>query len=166
MKRRLLILFLVVQLAEGHFDATECDKTKKCIFSPAGCQQEKSKCQHMLSYSADEDGWVDLMISSTNNEPNDNYIALGFSEDDEMGNEPVTQCVFPKDGKPTAHFSFNVGKSNNPVTDPSDVEAEKKNLKLLHAHKGDDGMYCHLRQRSNTVSEEELINDFFLETSL
>ncbi|KAK6048488.1 hypothetical protein COOONC_14007, partial [Cooperia oncophora] len=103
----------------------------------------------MFSYNAKDDGWVDMEIfSNTSEKPANNYIAVGFSEDEEMGSDWVTQCVFPKEGKPTAHFSYNVGKSNTPVSDPMDMKAEEENLKLVHAHKGDDGLYCHIRQKS------------------
>ncbi|EPB76408.1 hypothetical protein ANCCEY_04518 [Ancylostoma ceylanicum] len=75
-------------------------------------------------------------------------MAVAFSEDDSMGDDFVTQCVFPAGGEPTAHFSLNVGKSNVPPNEEADKAAEEQNLKLVHAHKGEDGMYCHFRQKS------------------
>ncbi|VDM82614.1 unnamed protein product [Strongylus vulgaris] len=75
-------------------------------------------------------------------------MAVGFSNDDSMGSDAVTQCTFPPGAQPSVHFSYNVGKSNVVPLSEADQAAEKQNLKLIHAHKGDDGMYCHFRQRS------------------
>ncbi|KAK5973736.1 Ferric-chelate reductase 1 [Trichostrongylus colubriformis] len=151
MKRRLLFLCLLIQLAASLFDPSKCGTAKECIFSPVGCQ-EKGECHYMLSYNASEDGWVDMEIFTSIDKPTDNYVAVGFSDDEEMGSDSVTICVFPSKGKPSAHLGYNVGKSNIPATESSDLVAEEDNLKLIHAHKGEDGMYCNVKQKSIVVS--------------
>ncbi|KAK6728731.1 hypothetical protein RB195_006026 [Necator americanus] len=149
MNLSVLVLFLVFPLVNGHFDNSTCGKQKKCIFVPPGCEN-RNDCRQLFSYSASEDGWVDMEMFSTNDVHSNNYVAVGFSEDDHMGDDPVTGCVFPDGGEPTVHFSYNVGKSNSPPESNDDKAAEEKNLKLVHAHKGEDGMYCHFRQKSTT----------------
>ncbi|KIH47342.1 hypothetical protein ANCDUO_22600, partial [Ancylostoma duodenale] len=141
------------KLVAGHFEQSTCDKQKKCIFSPVVCEK-RNDCNLIFSYSPHEDGWVDMEMFSTNDVPSNSYMAVGFSEDDSMGDDAVTQCVFLAGGEPTAHFSFNVGKSNVPPSDEIDKAAEEENLKLVHAHKGEDGMYCHWRQK-NTNGESK-----------
>ncbi|VDK59335.1 unnamed protein product [Cylicostephanus goldi] len=75
-------------------------------------------------------------------------MAVAFSSDDSMGSDAVTQCTFPPGKEPSAHFSYNVGKANVVPAADADRIAEEQHLKLIHAHKGDDGMYCHFRQKS------------------
>ncbi|KAK6018149.1 hypothetical protein OSTOST_16278, partial [Ostertagia ostertagi] len=82
MKRRLLIICLLVQLVAGHFESSDCGTAKKCLFAPAGCE-ENGGCHHMFSYNASEDGWIDMEIFSSNDKPTNNYVAIGFSDDDE-----------------------------------------------------------------------------------
>ncbi|VDL61797.1 unnamed protein product [Nippostrongylus brasiliensis] len=118
--RVLFLLFLILQLVAGHFDREACGKDKHCIFAPTGCE-ERNDCSQMFSYNLADDGWVDMEMFFTNGKPTDAYIAVGFSDDQEMGREPVTQCVFPSGGKPTVAFSYNVGKSNAPPTKEDDL---------------------------------------------
>ncbi|KAE9417995.1 hypothetical protein Angca_000013, partial [Angiostrongylus cantonensis] len=117
-----------------------------------GCL-DRGDCTQMFTYSANEDGWVDMEMASSNDFPSYNYMAVGFSNDDKMGDEPVTQCVFPNTGKAGAYFSYNVDKNNEDPTAAVDLTAEKENLKLIHAHRGEDGMYCHFRQMSSKESK-------------
>ncbi|VDM52244.1 unnamed protein product [Angiostrongylus costaricensis] len=107
----------------------------------------------MFTYSASEDGWVEMEMASSNDFPSFNYMAVGFSNDDKMGDEPVTQCVFPNTGKAGAYFSYNVDKNNEDPTAAVDLTAENENLKLIYAHRGEDGMYCHFRQMSSKESK-------------
>ncbi|KJH47837.1 DOMON domain protein [Dictyocaulus viviparus] len=134
----LFIYFLHLQLVCGHFDQSTCGTTKKCIFVPAGCEKQ-GDCKQMFSYNATDDGWVNMEMTSSNDFPQYNYMAVGFSEDENMGDDPVTQCVFTNEGNANVYFSYNVGKSNT---------AENESLEMIHGHKGDDGMYCHFRQMS------------------
>uniref|UniRef100_A0A158PAW0 Cytochrome b561 domain-containing protein n=1 Tax=Angiostrongylus cantonensis TaxID=6313 RepID=A0A158PAW0_ANGCA len=97
--------------------------------------------------------WIPRDVKLSNDFPSYNYMAVGFSNDDKMGDEPVTQCVFPNTGKAGAYFSYNVDKNNEDPTAAVDLTAEKENLKLIHAHRGEDGMYCHFRQMSSKESK-------------
>ncbi|CAJ0592751.1 unnamed protein product [Cylicocyclus nassatus] len=75
------------------------------------------------------------------------YMAIGFSDDNSMGNDAVTQCNFYPNSQPSAHFSYNVGKSNQPLSESEQQVDERGNLILALAQKGESGMYCSFRQR-------------------
>ncbi|KAJ1367275.1 hypothetical protein KIN20_028154 [Parelaphostrongylus tenuis] len=152
MRLRFPVFFSLIQLVNGHLDMSTCGKTKQCIFAPNGCLNQ-GECTQIFTYSAKEDGWVDMEMVSSNDFPSNNYLAVGFSEDDQMGEEPVTQCIFPHAGKAGVYFSYNIGKSNEDPTTTEDLAAQKENLKLIHAHKDEEGMYCHFKQMSSNNSK-------------
>ncbi|CAI4225253.1 unnamed protein product [Auanema sp. JU1783] len=146
--RLLIPLFSIFAAGYSHFEDANCSKTKECIFVPPGCEKSNS-CVMKFSYKAVGDDTTEMELFSSNNDPTNNYVAVGFSKDASMGNDHVTQCVFPDNGQPEAHLSFNFGKSNSPPTEPADLDFETNSLKVIHAHKMDGGFYCHISQKSS-----------------
>ncbi|CAJ0962757.1 unnamed protein product, partial [Mesorhabditis belari] len=146
-----LIWTLLLPSILAHFDASKCGSQKKCIYVPSGCEKN-NVCKNIFSYKTLDDEFVEIELYSTEYTAGTNYVAVGFSKDDLMGDDPVTQCVFPDGGGPEAHASYNFGKSNQPVQDPEEKEAEKTQIQLQHAHKDDNSIYCQIHQKISSGS--------------
>ncbi|CAD6186470.1 unnamed protein product [Caenorhabditis auriculariae] len=147
MSRSVVLGLTLVALVSAHFNSSECGFKKQCIFVPHGCQ-DTNNCRQMFSYAPRENGWTEMEMHSTLDSPNNNYLAIGFSSDDLMGDDPVTHCAFPDGAAPEAHVTYNFGKSNAAPTETEDLDLEKVDLELVHAHKDEKGMYCQIRQKS------------------
>uniref|UniRef100_A0A1I7W8T6 TLDc domain-containing protein n=1 Tax=Heterorhabditis bacteriophora TaxID=37862 RepID=A0A1I7W8T6_HETBA len=136
------------QVTTSHLDTTTCGTQKQCIFVPTGCQVIFVNVR--LPYK------IVSFPFSTNNSPGNNYLAVGFSQDDLMvykichlGDDYVTHCAFPETGQPEVHVTRNFGKSNSPPSEEKEMEVEKEYLHMVHAHKEEHDMYCHFRQNSS-----------------
>uniref|UniRef100_A0A0M3HNI0 Cytochrome b561 domain-containing protein n=1 Tax=Ascaris lumbricoides TaxID=6252 RepID=A0A0M3HNI0_ASCLU len=109
----------------AQFDASECG-TKKgrffqgCLFIPVSCQHHNI-CRQIFSFAPENDGWVTMEIFNVVSDPSSNYIAVGFSKDDLMGEEPVTHCAFNDANIAEVHLSYNDGKSNTPLNKTEQV---------------------------------------------
>lgn len=96
-----------------------------------------------------------MELYTKRNSPDVRYIAAGFSEDSQMGDDAVTYCVLNADGQVEAHLSVNppADKTNIPV--PPD--SEQGTLELLEGTANDEGIYCKVRQHSNPSAQKNLV---------
>ncbi|GMT20528.1 hypothetical protein PFISCL1PPCAC_11825, partial [Pristionchus fissidentatus] len=150
-----IIIFLLLISTSASIDNTTCGETKDCLFSPPGCTP--STCAYFLSLTS-EDEWTIFEVSTTNVSRKTNYLAVGMSDDDAMGEEPVTFCFFPESGAPSVNVGYNNGKSNT-VADDSLKPLLTKNVELLHAEKTDNTLICSFRQRIQPSEEHEMLPD-------
>ncbi|CAJ0584176.1 unnamed protein product, partial [Mesorhabditis spiculigera] len=144
--RWLILLLSLGSKLHAHFDASQCGNHKTCIYVPAGCEKN-NVCKNIFSYAPVADDYVDMEMYSTDYTAGTNYLAVGFSKDDLMGDDAVTQCVFDENGKAEAHVSYNFGKSNQPPQEPEEKTAESSQVELVHAEKDDNSLYCRIRQK-------------------
>uniref|UniRef100_A0A915B434 Ferric-chelate reductase 1 n=1 Tax=Parascaris univalens TaxID=6257 RepID=A0A915B434_PARUN len=129
----------------AQFDASECGTKKGCLFNPVSCQHHNI-CREIFSFAPENDAWVTMEIFSVVSDPSSNYIAVGFSKDDLMGEEPVTHCAFNDADIAEVHLSYNDGKSNTPLNKTEQVK-EEKNVELIEASRNNGKIYCKFRQR-------------------
>ena len=68
------------------FNIDECSTTKECVAFPAECLKQKpTKCEYLLSYAPSENNSDAVAIElATKRIGNNMYIAVGFSNDQEM----------------------------------------------------------------------------------
>ncbi|CAL1277355.1 unnamed protein product [Larinioides sclopetarius] len=87
-----------------------CSISKGCFGIPSGCIS-KEDCEVMVSYAKSKDGIFFQMHGILED---NNYIAMGISGDNKMGDDSVTECI-RRQSRIIAHRSYNVGsqKSNN-----------------------------------------------------
>ncbi|VDD88299.1 unnamed protein product [Enterobius vermicularis] len=155
------ILFLVILslsvVADAVFNTNTCDLEKFCLSMPLNCQAQNI-CRQIFSYAPGIDGWVTIEAYDKSSDPMTNVLAVAFSDDEIMGDEPVTHCSFGE--KPQIHFSYNSGKDNVQLFHEN-TEFEKNNLILLNATRDNGYLYCKFRQRIHPVG----VNDFNFDLS-
>ncbi|XP_070562707.1 ferric-chelate reductase 1-like isoform X2 [Ptychodera flava] len=86
-----------------------CGTTKGCYQDPAGCS-DRSDCNVLITWQEDGDNIIFQLLGKMEVTGNE-YVAIGFSNDQSMGDDDVWGCV--NNGGPIvlAH-SYNTGKSN------------------------------------------------------
>lgn len=147
----ILFIFSSIVTITAQFDSSTCGSQKKCFFIPPSCEQ-KGNCRQILSYFPNDDDWVTFELFDKPADKMVNIVAVGFSEDGLMGNEPVTHCSF--DDNPAAHLSYNDGKVNIQLPNNKE-EFEANNLELLNATRGNEYLYCRFRQRIHPVEAND-----------
>ncbi|VDM37272.1 unnamed protein product [Toxocara canis] len=145
MALRSIVLLILSRLSLAQFDASECGIKKGCLFIPISCQHHNI-CRDIFSFAPASDGWVTMEIFNTASDPSSNYVAIGFSKDNLMGEEPVTHCGFNEGNIGEVHLSYNDGKSNVPLKENEQAK-EEKTIELIEARREDGKMYCKFRQR-------------------
>ncbi|KAF8360140.1 hypothetical protein PRIPAC_98123 [Pristionchus pacificus] len=156
-----IVFFLFLPIISS-FDTTMCGIRKDCVFSPPGCLLQQ--CAYFISFaSADE--WTTFEMATTNISRGTNYLAVGLSEDELMGEDPVTYCYFPEGGTPILNVGFNSGKSNK-VADESMKPLILNNFMLLHSEHKENNIFCSFRQRIKPRIKHEMIahlnNNYFI----
>jgi hypothetical protein len=95
-----------------------CDGVKGCLGLPGGsCIQERS-CSALLTF-AQRNQFFELELWATNS-PVNSFVAVGFSDDNKMGDDSVTECT-------VVNGRVNVYMSRN--------DASKSNLRLENVFK-------------------------------
>lgn len=138
----ILLTFLDLTLAQFNF--TECGVSKSCVYSPPSCQVTR-ECRKVVSYTPPEDGWTTIELFYNETNPDTNYAAIGFSEDNTMGNDAVSHCGFSDDGNIGVFLSYNPEKSNDPV-ELNRQDDFSEYIELLQASHGNTHIYCKFRQ--------------------
>lgn len=81
---RILLLTLFIYNINCDFNRAVCDKTKHCLSVPANCHDHPNEeCDYIIAYSPinnDEEVEIELY----GKRPGSEYVALGFSDDDQM----------------------------------------------------------------------------------
>ncbi|KRY75865.1 putative ferric-chelate reductase 1 -like protein, partial [Trichinella pseudospiralis] len=93
----------------------ECGIKKGCIFHPDGCRLPK--CLLALTYNFTGEV-IEYEISSFLKENMSNrYIAIGFSDDQEMGNDSVIYCQASKTMDPEIGLGYTTTKNFKIIED-------------------------------------------------
>uniref|UniRef100_A0AC35GJ25 DOMON domain-containing protein n=1 Tax=Panagrolaimus sp. PS1159 TaxID=55785 RepID=A0AC35GJ25_9BILA len=115
----------LAQMSNSNFDATQCGTQKRCINIPNNCQSG-GNCQYQISYAPSRDGKSMIIeLYGRRDSPSMQYVAIGFSTDTQMGNEPVAACIVTPNGQAQLSYSFNQeGRRNVPLgpINPSDSQ--------------------------------------------
>ncbi|KAI1699597.1 putative ferric-chelate reductase 1 [Ditylenchus destructor] len=162
MRRAILLAYVFLyylQTTHAAFDATECSVTKNCVQHPNGCVKgnDIAGCEYLFSYVPDPENGTHLLVELyTKRSPAVAYIAVGYSMDEEMGQDSVTHCAISGGSNIEAHLSMNVGKSNQ--KDGAE-DAERETLELLASEAADSHIYCKLRQKSTPNSNNLMMPD-------
>ncbi|KAE9549450.1 hypothetical protein FO519_007344 [Halicephalobus sp. NKZ332] len=151
-KREIFLLFGFFSIVfTAGFDSTTCGKTKSCVSVPSKCYEVSiDSCDFILGHVPGPDGkTVEVEIHGKRNGgigPVE-YVAAGFSEDERMGNEPVSACVMSDDGPPKMKLSYNPGTWNEPIP------FTEENVKLLDSAATDEYIYCKFLQAKDPANE-------------
>ncbi|XP_043941545.1 putative ferric-chelate reductase 1 isoform X2 [Protopterus annectens] len=94
-----------------------CSTTKFCFTSPSGCDPlSDSSCYFMSSAAVDTDG-LRIEISG----PSTGYMAVGFSDDQKMGNDDIYICLY-QNGNIIVQHAYSTGRSDPTVLTLSNVD--------------------------------------------
>jgi len=161
-----LLFSFLLKTTFAQFDLTACGVTKGCFLMPNGCSPITA-CTAAVSYRKIDDVWVELELTgNANSTLNNNYVALGFSQDQNMPNTPVTECSSMSGAAPSGKLSYNGDSHNN--TRILDVSQGDMNT-ILTTSSGTEAngrIYCLLRQMiAPPISSVKIVNlnqTFFL----
>ncbi|KAI6182130.1 Cytochrome b561 domain-containing protein [Aphelenchoides bicaudatus] len=150
-----VVLIGLHQLAQAVdlFNLDECDKDKLC---------EKRKgndvdYDSLIGIKPLDNGQVEFELWSPKKFSDDSdvhYLAIGFSDDDKMGEDSVTYCYNLADGSNGIGSGKTVGKSFQPEPEHGDF-VELEELKV-----NDGNFYCKFTQKVNQGSTDILKPDF------
>ncbi|CAI2335757.1 unnamed protein product [Caenorhabditis sp. 36 PRJEB53466] len=108
-----LLSFVAVQLTSSQlFDASECRVSKGCHIP------EPSQSNGMgVAWNLLDDETLELELFVNADQENGRYVAVGFSDDEHMGNEPVIECSAIGNQPASMKFSFDktTGKGNHRI---------------------------------------------------
>uniref|UniRef100_A0A914W8R8 Ferric-chelate reductase 1 n=2 Tax=Plectus sambesii TaxID=2011161 RepID=A0A914W8R8_9BILA len=140
-----VIVIVTIVTAQNQLDRTTCyqEDGKGCFFFPEGCDP-LTNCSKAVSWKV-VDGYLNMELTGVPavTDGSLNFIAVGFSSDRSMGDEPVSDCTFGPQG-PAVHLSYNPSKSNTRITD---YAALADDLILTTANANNGRVYCAFRQR-------------------
>ncbi|CAD5212859.1 unnamed protein product [Bursaphelenchus okinawaensis] len=127
------------------FNRNDCEKTKGCLFHPPKCKLYNN-CYYAFSYVTDSNRLYMEIYGNLNYVQADYgaYVAVGFSTDELMGMDTVTECSSFQ-GRPfQGRLSSNPGKSNRRVT--VDEISHDIMLQTISSHYSNKTLYCLLSQ--------------------
>ncbi|NP_001360458.1 DOMON domain-containing protein [Caenorhabditis elegans] len=112
MKLQFLLVFALIQPSYQQFDASQCQISKGCHIPESTQSNGMGVAWSLLD---DETLLLELFVNS--DEEKGRYVAVGFSNDEHMGNEPVIECSAIGNQKPSMKFSFDKtnGKGNERI---------------------------------------------------
>ncbi|KAI6217193.1 Ferric-chelate reductase 1 [Aphelenchoides besseyi] len=127
------------------FRTQGCGETKGCLFKPQNCIPYID-CSYAFSYVRDSSHLFMELFAALPLHQGDKggFVAVGFSKDDLMGSDTVTDCS-SLSGRPfVGRLSFNPGKSNRRV--PINEDVHNSMLQTLISHYVNGTLYCKLAQ--------------------
>ncbi|CAI5449334.1 unnamed protein product [Caenorhabditis angaria] len=132
-------------------NSTGCGTTKICLFKPRGCNPNMDCTTGVILEVVGENQMKVQMVAATIVPPvQQQYVAIAFSDDQQMGNDSVTECVISNMGEfvgyePEVYLSYNKGKSNDRVFLNDDEHQEM--FKDLAGEVIDSRMVCEFTQQ-------------------
>nr|XP_046155407.1 putative ferric-chelate reductase 1 [Oncorhynchus gorbuscha] len=107
--------------------STGCDSTKVCFSQPLNCDPGVSPdCYFLSAMTSLGDTAIQLEMTG----PSDGYIAIGFSDDQRMGNDDIYICGRDSGGLIQLQHAFSTGKKTPeilPLGNVSDVKSSVNN---------------------------------------
>ncbi|KRZ60090.1 DOMON domain-containing protein FRRS1L [Trichinella nativa] len=120
----------------------ECGIKKGCIFHPDGCKPPKCLLAFTYNFTGEV---IEYEISSFLKENLSNrYIAIGFSDDQEMGNDSVIYCQASRNMDPEIGLGYTTTKAFKKI---EDVITVKKMLQNLETEIINGTMTCRFLQK-------------------
>ncbi|XP_044172751.1 DOMON domain-containing protein FRRS1L-like [Acropora millepora] len=83
------------------FNTNGCGTSKGCFRSPETCTTSEN-CDFLITYAAMNSGTVEFELSG-----NENWIAVGFSDNQEMAETDILMCVSDESEKQDGHYYAN-----------------------------------------------------------
>ncbi|ETN86770.1 hypothetical protein NECAME_16142, partial [Necator americanus] len=117
----ILTISLMVTNSEVLMNREGCGTTKACLFKPSGCDPNLDCTIGLIFFVVGPNKLrVEMVATSLIPAVQQQYIAIAFSHDPQMGEDFVTECVMSDMGQfagwePEIFVSFNHGKSNDRV---------------------------------------------------
>nr|XP_055037976.1 putative ferric-chelate reductase 1 isoform X4 [Misgurnus anguillicaudatus] len=84
-----------------------CGKSKVCFSQPNNCDPTTNTACHFVSVQSSSQSEMQVQIVG----PGSGYVAIGFSDDQSMGNDDIYICGKDKDGVPQVQRAFSTGRS-------------------------------------------------------
>uniref|UniRef100_A0A8C8D697 Ferric-chelate reductase 1 n=1 Tax=Oncorhynchus tshawytscha TaxID=74940 RepID=A0A8C8D697_ONCTS len=107
--------------------STGCDSTKVCFSQPLNCDPGVSPdCYFLSAMTSLGDTAIQLEMTG----PSDGYIAIGFSDDQRMGNDDIYICGRDSGGLIQLQHAFSTGRKTPeilPLGNVSDVKSSVNN---------------------------------------
>uniref|UniRef100_A0A5S6Q7F7 Cytochrome b561 domain-containing protein n=1 Tax=Trichuris muris TaxID=70415 RepID=A0A5S6Q7F7_TRIMR len=148
-----ILLLVLAPLVSGCLKH-DCGRTKGCMFNPTNC--ELSKCQMIFTYEPKSE-FVDFDVSylfGSAEMAKNRYIAVGFSETQDMDGTSTVQCIFPSDDQPSVGLGYTVGHKFMTIEDPAVIN---RNVVLLNASSIDGTVGCSFSRRIVPTEHEDKI---------
>uniref|UniRef100_A0A914PKP0 DOMON domain-containing protein n=1 Tax=Panagrolaimus davidi TaxID=227884 RepID=A0A914PKP0_9BILA len=148
------IVSALAQMSSNNFDASKCGTQKRCINIPNNCQSG-GNCQYQISYAPAADGKSMIIeLYGRRDSPSMQYVAIGFSTDTQMGNEPVAACIVTPNGQAQLSYSFNQeGRRNVPLGPINPTDSQ-----LLSSSVTPNSIYCKFSQSIIPTTNQALPN--------
>ncbi|KAG2461534.1 FRRS1 reductase, partial [Polypterus senegalus] len=83
-----------------------CGVTKTCFSIPANCDPSTSSSCYFMSSAATQDGIQFEIYGQT-----DGYVAVGFSDDQQMGSDDIYSCALNNNGGVNVQHVYSIGQS-------------------------------------------------------
>ncbi|KAF6718256.1 putative ferric-chelate reductase 1 [Oryzias melastigma] len=109
-----------------NISSSGCGSSKICLSQPSGCDPAVSSSCFFMSATALSPGTVSYEMSG----PSSGYIAFGFSDDQQMGNDDIYICSVGANSLVSVQHAFSTGKTTPtslPLGNVSGVEASINN---------------------------------------
>lgn len=125
-----------------NYDYDQCGNTRSCMGDTNDCIANRN-CSILITFRPGDDGNTVAfeLVAIT-----DGYVAVGFSNDDSMGDDSVLECLVKPDGSNVMYASTNVGTSNDKAEDSNDDYFD-----LLNADYTDGVLYCNFTRPMETT---------------
>ncbi|VDN52307.1 unnamed protein product [Dracunculus medinensis] len=93
-------------------DLSSCGTKKGCLAIPYGCQNNSQlQCSSIFTYQVDGD-YLLMELLGLVDDIERSYVAIGFSLDQYMGNDSVTECSVAPGSPLQGRLSYNKGTMN------------------------------------------------------
>ncbi|GJQ82659.1 hypothetical protein Trydic_g19676 [Trypoxylus dichotomus] len=133
-----------------------CDTKKTCFGVPEGCVKSRN-CKAVVAVTV-FGGRYEFELKADKSAA---WVGVGLSEDAQMGDDSVMECVKDKNGGVKAYMSWTTPRPSLGVFRPKD----QKGMKLLNSSVEDGVIYCRIqRDDVTTVNNRkfDLINNKYI----
>ncbi|XP_073719786.1 putative ferric-chelate reductase 1 [Misgurnus anguillicaudatus] len=101
-----------------------CGKSKVCFSQPDNCDPTTNTDCHFVSVQSSSQSEMQVQIVG----PGSGYVAIGFSDDQAMGNDDIYICGKDKDGIPQVQRAFSTGKKTPNIVSLGNISDIKTSI--------------------------------------
>ena len=145
-------------------DYEGCAEEKGCFGIPLGCE-ETYDCRIFVFHTVNMDSFDTTFTLLGNNVAETDYLAVGLSFDDKMGDDSVTLCYIDDNNVPQVAMAWNTGANGN--KDCTILDNAHFGISNIEATYNDGVLRCSFTRQKDTVIPEpgtEKTTAFNLET--